>query len=206
MIPTLRVPSAPFLIEDPWALPKGCERVPFRRATDGARPRLPTTIAIFADEEYLNALFQSADDGVVATHLERDAPLYEEDVVEVFLAPAEATRYFEFEVNPLGTIFDARIESPNGTRAGMRTDRGWDCPSVFAAIRKTPASADTIVRIPFACLDVPRPATGAQWRANFFRIDRSTAHGDEYSAWSPTLKNPPDFHVAAAFGRLLFSR
>ena len=110
------------MIEEPWALPPGCERVPFRRATDGEKPRLPTSIALFADDECLTALFLARDDGVVATHFERDAPLYEEDVVELFLAPREPTRYFEFEVSPLGTIFDARIESPNGTRDGMRAD------------------------------------------------------------------------------------
>lgn len=194
------------MIEEPWALPPGCERVPFRRATDGEKPRLPTSIALFADDECLTALFLARDDGVVATHFERDAPLYEEDVVELFLAPREPTRYFEFEVSPLGTIFDARIESPNGTRDGMRADREWDCPNVFAAIRKTPDAIETVVRIPFACLEAPRPAPGAEWRANFFRIDRSSSHGDEFSAWSPTLRNPPDFHVVAAFGRLVFSR
>ena len=64
-----------------------------------------------------------------------------------------------------------------------------------------PGSTDTILRIPFACMDA---APKNEWRANFFRIDRSRAHGDEFSAWQPTLANPADFHVAAAFGRLRF--
>ena len=204
--PTFHVRRAPFVMEEPWALPAGCQRVALRRATDGAAPRLRTTLALFIDDGCLNALFQSDDDGIVATHLAHDAPLYEEDVVEMFLAPRDASRYFEIEVNPLGTTFDARIESPTGTRAGLRVDLAWDCADLFAAVRTTPHVIDTIVRVPFTSLGVALPAEGEEWRANFFRIDRSAAHGDEYSAWSPTFKNPPDFHVTAAFGRLLFDK
>ena len=45
---------------------------------------------------------------------------------------------------------------------------------------------------------------GKPVRANFFRVDRSETHGDEYSAWNPTMKDPADFHVVAAFGKLEF--
>jgi len=165
-------------MEEPWAVPPGCQRVSLRRATDGARPRLPTDLVLFADDECLNVLFH--------------------------LAPKEPTRYFEIEVNPLGTTFDARIDSPHGTREAMRIDTDWDCANLFAAVRKMNDVIDTIIRIPFASLDARRPATGEEWRGNLFRIDRSARHGDEFSAWQPTLKNPADFHVAAAFGRLRF--
>ena len=112
--PTLRVPHAPFLIEEPWALPPNCARMALRRSTDGAAPRLATTVAVFADDECLNVVFQVEDDGIVATHFTHDAPLYEEDVVEIFVSPSDPSRYFEIEVSPLGTTFDARIESQSG--------------------------------------------------------------------------------------------
>ncbi len=203
--PTLLVRRAAFSIDDPWGVPPSCEVVPLRRATDGAPPRLQTNVIVFADDECLNVLFQSQDDGVVATHLRHDAPLYEEDVFEVFLSPAELTRYYEIEVNPLGTTFDARIDSPEGTRANMHAHLGWECANLFAAVRKTPEAIDTILRIPFASLDRRRPAAGEQWRGNFFRVDRSAAHGDEFSAWQPTMRTPADFHITAAFGRIVFA-
>ena len=165
---------------------------------------MQTTIAVFADDTHLNVLFQAEDDGIVATHLVHDAPLYEEDVVEIFIAPADAAHYFEIEVNPLGTTFDARIESPNGMRASMKVDTRWECAGLFAAVRRMPGRTDTIVRFPFASIGASRPGAGAEWLANFFRIDRSKSHGDDFSAWSPTFKNPPDFHVTSAFGRLRF--
>jgi len=203
-LPALTVRRAEFDIEDPWALPDGCEWISMRRATDGLKPRLPTRFAIYADAACLNVLFHADDDEVIAHYLGHDEPLYQEDVVEIFLAPLEITSYYEIEINPLGTTFDARIESPDGVRNTMKVDIGWDCPGLFAAVRKMDGAVDTVVRIPFDSIGA-RPASGTEWRGNFFRIDRSPAHGDEFSAWQPTMKNPADFHVAAAFGRIVFA-
>lgn len=191
-------------MEDPWAVPPGCERIALRRSTDGAAPRLHTDFVVYADGACLNVLFEAQDDEIVATHLKHDAPLYEEDVVELFLAPSSPRRYFEIEINPLGTTFDAQIDSPDGNRATMRVDLAWTCPDLFAAVRKLPGRVDTIVRVPFACLGAT-PQPGDEWCGNFFRIDRSRTRGDEYMAWQPTMKNPPDFHVPAAFGRIVFA-
>lgn len=204
---TLVVRRAEFLIDDPWAMPPRCDHVRLRLATDGRAPRLATTVAAYFDEESLTVLFSAADDHIVATHVEHDAPLYDEDVVEVFLAPGSPSEYFEVEVNPLGTTFDAHIVSPEGGRATMRTDVGWESDGV-AAVRKVVEanglmSIDTVVRIPFAALSRARPRAGETWRGNFFRIDRHP-RGHEFSAWQPTLRVPADFHVPEAFGTLRF--
>jgi hypothetical protein len=181
-----------------------------RRSTDGSPPRLATTVFAWFDDAYLTILFSAADDRIEATLLEHDASLYEEDVVEVFLAPGEVTRYFELEVNPRGTMFDAMIDSPNGVREGLRADRSWTCEGMWSAIRierdSTGAmTVDTVLRVPFAGLGRKAPRDGETWRANVYRIDRHPEHGDEYSAWQPTMKDPADFHIAAAFGILRFT-
>lgn len=210
MTESLVVPRAPFDIEEPWAAPAECSPVRLRRATDAAAPRLSTSVAAWYDEEYLDILFSATDDYIQATYRRNDEPLYEEDVVEVFLAPARLQRYFEIEVSPIGTIFDAAIDSPDGVRATMRTDREWSCEGLVAAVRKVTESTgemstDTLLRIPFAALGCTRPREGETWRANFFRIDRHPREGDEFSAWQPTMKSPADFHVAAAFGTIRFA-
>ena len=195
-----------FSIEEPWRVPDGVTPVPFVRATDGNSPRLATQLAVYRDRTHLNILFHGDDDAIVATHRDHDAPLYEEDVVEAFLAPADPRTYLELEVNPLGTTFDARINSPDGVRQSMTADLAWTCDGLFAALlrdtRNGAMTFATLLRIPFATLGAI-PADGDVWRANFFRIDRHPL-GDEYSAWQPTLKTPADFHVAAAFGTLRF--
>lgn len=198
-----------FEVADPWRLPPGVEPLRLRRSTDGSVPRLTTTVAVWRDETFLTFLFSAADDHVVATYFERDDPLYDEDVVEVFVAPETPTVYYEVEVSPLATIFDARIESPDGRRATMRADPDWHALGLFAAVRRLAvagreATVDTLLRIPFDDLG-RHPRDGETWRANLFRIDRHPIHGDEYSAWCPTMKDPADFHVPAAFGSVRFA-
>lgn len=205
---TVLVPRAEFDMEEPWRTPGVCTPVRLRSSLDGAAPRLPTSAALFYDDDYLSVLFSAADDALCATWLEHDAPLYEEDVFELFVAPETLTEYFEIEVNPLGTLFDARVVSPDGDRQTMRVDRAWTCEGLFAAVRiqresSGMMSVDTIVRIPFFALERSVPGDGETWRANLFRIDRSPS-GNEFSAWQPTHRRPADFHVPAAFGVLRF--
>jgi hypothetical protein len=176
--------------------------LPALRLTDartGAAPRLATAVRVGLRGEALCVRFDGRDEGTVATHTARDAPLWEEDVFEVFLAPEEPARvYYEFEVNPLGAIFDARVESPALSRADMRADSGWNCPGFEAAVRRRGGSWSARLRIPLGPLCGGRAPR--EWRANFYRIDRGTT--DAFSAWSPTGADPPDFHVPQRFGLL----
>lgn len=210
---SLVVVRGEFSMEDPWAMPPAAEPARLRRATDGAAPRLATTFTAYYDDQFLTVLFSAADDHVVATHYGHDEPLYEEDVVEAFLAPRDRREYFELEVNPVGTTYDARIESPDGVRATMRDDVGWHCDGLVAAVRKMISARtaslmtiDTVMRVPFASLGRNVPGPGESWLANFFRVDRHPREGDEYTAWRPTMKTPADFHVVKAFGRLIFQQ
>ena len=109
----LVIPRGEFSIEEPWAIPSECRPVALRRATDGDAPRLSTNLFTYYDDEYLTLIFRADDEDVVATMYEHDEPLWQEDVVEAFLA-LDGTTYYELEVNPLGTTFDARGDSPDG--------------------------------------------------------------------------------------------
>ena len=44
------------------------------------------------------------------------------------------------------------------------------------------------------------------WRANFYRIERPAGSLPEFTAWSPTLVTPADFHKPARFGVLELRR
>jgi hypothetical protein len=168
----------------------------------GEPPRLPTSLRIALRGKTLCVRFDGRDEGVVATFRNRDENLWEEDVFEVFLAPVDPPHlYFEFEVNPLGTLFDARVDSPNLVRAGMKVDRSWNCAGLAATVRQRPGRWSAALSIPLEELCDPIPA---RWRANFYRVDRGAPSGapDEFSAWSPILKQPADFHEARRFGAL----
>lgn len=199
---------AEFSIEDPWRSPEQALPVRLRLSADGGAPYLSTTVALYFDDDYLSLIFSASDDHVVATYSAHDEPLYDEDVVEVFLAPLRREEYFEIEVNPIGAMFDAHIVSPDGRRQTMQADRAWNA-GALAAVRRVveldgTTTWDTVLRVPFSAVGRSAPAAGERWLGNFFRIDRHPFRGDEYSAWRPTLRTPPDFHVPEAFGFIEF--
>lgn len=172
-------------------------------AVSGEWPRLRTSVRIGLRDGALLVRFDGQDAGVVATLTRRDDPLWKEDVYEVFLSPLpEPKLYYEFEVNPLGALFDARIASPEGRRETMAADIAWNCKGFGARVRVRPNRWSALVTIPLEPMDPQR--TCRLWRVNFYRIDRGER--DEYSAWSPTLADPPDFHVPARFGWLRLSQ
>lgn len=174
------------------------------------------------DAEHLYVAFLAADTSIWYTYAHRDDPLYDEEVVEIFLAPrGELTHYFELELNPGNVIFDADVHSPHLLRATMTVDRSWTCTGLKTRIHATlpvhrePGGAGrsteggvragvwiALWQIPWAGLGEPPPVPGAVWRGNFYRIDRGPS--DRYLAWSPTGEDPPNFHVPPRFGRILF--
>jgi len=168
-----------------------------------------TALRVCHDGVRLYVAFDCEDSAIVASHTGRNAPIYQEDVVEAFLAPgADPRRYFELETSPRNAWFEARVENPDRRRDTMRVDRNWVCAGFEHAVKMLGRrdgggeSWSAEWAIPFASLGVVAPRTGDHWRANFYRIDQ--ASGGEYSAWSPTFADPPDFHLPDRFGVLAF--
>lgn len=178
--------------------------VALRRAQDGADPLQATAVRIAHDGQALLLRFDCNDRDIWATHTRRDAPLWEEEVVELFIAPGEddPSDYVEIEVNPLGAIFDARVTNPEGRRDSMRVDSAWNAAGLTAAVlRPSPQAWRVEIVVPWSDLCDGTPPR--VWRANFFRIERPRDGDPEWSCWSPTFEDPPDFHKPASFGRLV---
>ena len=213
MVPEWRVPRLSRLppgTAPDWAAVPALP--PFQLA-DGSGPALQQTAVRLAWEEAaLHVRFECSDRDAWGTYTRRDDPLYLEEAVEVFLAPGEddPARYFEFEVGPRGVLFDAVIDNPDSDRATMQADPGWDCPGLRWEAGALGGEAEdwwATLAIPWAALigETPLPRI---WRANFYRIERPRRPQRaqdleaEFSAWSPTLTRPADFHQPARFGRL----
>ena len=200
-------PSPPRLLL-PRALPVSALLV---RSEDGAPAEQRTSVRARWDDEALYVRWECADRDAWGTFTERDAPLYQEEVVELFLAPGEADprRYAEFEIAPTGVLFDALIENPRGERAGITADTAWDCPGLVWEVGKGQRDEDwwAALAIPWrgvlAALAHPPGELPPVWRANLYRIERPRGGEPEHAAWSPTLVTPPDFHRPARFGTLI---
>lgn len=181
---------------------------PFRVNATGEHSGPPTRARLAWDREFLYFSFDCDDTNIWSTLTRRDAHLWHEEVVEVFLQPDPThPNYIELEVNPLGAMLDIylidirkplRYESWNpagirwavsveGTVDGEPGDRGWSVEIAFPL-----ADAVTAPNRP------PRP--GDRWRMNLYRVEQKPQPVG--LAWSPTLKR--DFHVPSAFGVIEF--
>lgn len=122
--------------------------------------------------------------------------------LEFFLAPAEGDpRYFNFEVNPLGTLYlgfgGAR---PNRVRQVPKkaeelfrirpftTERGWGVTYCIPA---------SFLRLYFPDFELDSAVAG-----NFYKCGDETAT-PHYLAWAPLTSAVPDYHRRQDFGRLV---
>jgi hypothetical protein len=180
----------------------------FRLADGSGPPRQGTTVRVQATAEALAIAFTCADSDAWGTLKGRDAPVYKEECVEVFLAPGidDPIDYFEFELSPLGTFFDARVHNPTGRRESMTADLAWRAKGATwkASIDRPRSRWSAEIRLPWSGLGFADPARlPRSWRLNLYRIDRPRdGSPPEYSCWSPTLATPPNFHLPARFGSL----
>lgn len=175
--------------------------LPTLTLVDGSGAPVQATVVRLAwDEEALHVRFDCEDRDAWGTYRNRDEPLWQEEVVEVFLAPGEEdpVRYAELEVSPLGVVFDAWIHNPTSLRKDMTADVAWDCPGL-----RWEAGCGDHREDWWAELAIPwqgeRPRI---WRANFYRVERPRDGEAEFTAWSPTLTRPADFHKPSRFGVL----
>lgn len=177
---------------------------PLVLADGSGAPEQATVVRLCWDDEALHVRFECEDRDAWGTFQRRDDPLWQEEVVEVFLAPGEAdpVRYAEIEVSPLGVLFDAWIHNPTSRRADMTADLAWDCPGLRWQVGRGAERQDWWAELsipwePLGSVDPPR-----LWRANFYRVERPRDGAPEFTCWSPTLTSPADFHKPARFGIL----
>lgn len=183
---------------EPWS---GVESVPLRDVVTGKPPEQGTTVSIGYDGIQLAVLFVAEDTHPVATLREHDAPLYTEEVVELFIDPVgDLQSYFEIEVNPLNTTLDLVVRR---NRSGLLKDLAWECVGLQTAVRLDRGKWITELRIPLDSIAPDPVRAGTQWRVNFCRIDRPAGRERELSAWSQTGR--PNFHTPERFGVLKFA-
>lgn len=88
--------------EDAWK--NAVRSKPFTDLISGASARLNTQAAVLWDNENLYVAYWVEEPDVTATLTKRDAPIYQDNDVELFVAGADG--YYEFEINSFGTIYE----------------------------------------------------------------------------------------------------
>ena len=173
---------------------------------DGSRPAEQQTITqVCYDQHALYVRFHCHDDDIWGTYTERDQPIYDEEVVEIFLASGDKDpiRYYEFEVSPDGVLFDVEVYNPTSERSDIELNIAWNCNGIRWQAQRFDDDNYwwAVLIIPWAGLEnfTPLPSV---IRANFYRIERPRNREPEFSCWSPTMTQPADFHKPAYFGTL----
>lgn len=192
------------------------------------KPRYRTRVKMMWDDRHLYVLAELEEPHVWGTLERRNSIIYNDNDFEIFIDPdGDRLRYYEFEINALGTVMELTLDKPyidggnytfvempgiewkvhvDGTLNDARDqDRGWSVE----------------VAIPFAGLSklagglsgTPKP--GDVWRINFSRVQWThEIIGGQYRkipkeqkpednwVWSPM--GVIDMHRPERWGRLVF--
>lgn len=185
------------------------EQVELLEVVSGGQPRLGTHVRAAWNDWGVYYRFECEDDYILSTMTQRDDPIYEEDVVEVFMSvDGDLTRYFEFEFSPAGVLFDAKIVNDLSDLKGasIQVDTSWDSAELASSVSEDLANRRVVYEIAIPAADLLNGKSiqpGDEWRTNLYRIDRSPNRDeDEYTAWSPT--GIVRFHIPRRFGTFVF--
>lgn len=167
-----------------------------------------TKFKILYSETGIYCLFQCEDDLIIATKAENNSDLWTEDVVEAFFWPDENFPvYFEYELSPKNVELPILVPNHKGQFYGWLPwgTQGSRATRHATHIQETNGKAmgwTAEFFIPFDLLKpLPNspPASGAKWRANFYRIDHDK--GESYFCWNQVEQH---YHEYENFGAIEF--
>lgn len=164
-------------------------------------PTAPDTKFTLAHtDEILYVRFEIKGEIPLATKI-NDLELVNEDAcVEMFIANADNTHYWNFEFNPVGVC-----------NASYRKERKVDVvrlnPEQLQSIQRFPvqlcaAHWSLLVGLPFSLIEFDLAHEHAR-RANFYKCGDKTAM-KHYASWNAINASAPSFHLPEFFGEVKF--
>ena len=192
-------PAIDGVIDEAWA---AAPVLAFTTDWAGHATKTPTRVRALWSPSALYLLFE-----IDATGLNSDqsrpidqerVDLYEEDAVEVFLAPdpAQRRRYAEIELGPFGHWFDLMID-----RTGKKvvSDQAWSAGLTIGTSRD-PAKNKAVIEVAIAAPEIVKALVAdARLPLGLYRMEAKK----QYLAAFPTRTPKPNFHVPDAFGALV---
>lgn len=168
----------------------------------GESTGIATQARFLWDENALYAWFElkSTDLNVDSSFpLSSERPkLYQEDCVELFLAPdaARPKHYYEIELGPLGHFADLEVD-----RERKSHDVDWSSQLQVAATHSAERRTASI-EARLGARDITSALrAGARLPFALYRMEGKGKR--KYLAWSPPRTKKPNFHVPEAFGTLI---
>lgn len=217
-----RAPSDPVL-PSPWDGPfwspaNVIHVTNFHPASASTHP--VTDAKVLYGDRHLYLHFRVHDRDVRAAHTDYQSPVCQDSCAEFFVQPHGSKGYFNFEINPLGTLLLFYVTDP--TRIGPALKEYQPVPPDLASRIQihgslTKATGDSILSgpldwslqyaIPFSLFDPfvgrpTRPSPGDRWRANFYKCGDKTPY-PHWASWAP-IGEALNFHQPDRFGEIVF--
>lgn len=182
----------------------------FVRLRGEEKPALRTRAKLCFDEKFLYVAAEMSDPDIRATFRDRDAKLYTETAVEIFIDPdGDGKDYVELQINPHNATLDLRMSKPYTD--GGKADFAFTLHDLRTAVAVRGTINDSTDRDECwtAELAIPigeiAPKAASRWRINLARAWREPASDRSvYSTWSPIGQS--NLHVPDRFGWLEFSK
>jgi len=165
------------------------------------------------DDTYLYVAFRCDDSNIWADHYDTNAATYRDDCAEIFWNPnpGAGDMYYMFEMNCIGNLLSvhnnfvdkfgdraARVMTPRIGRkivGSVNSDHDYDTGWTLEVAIRFDEYPELSKRT--------APLPGDMWRVGLNRCGGKT--NPQYSQWSPSQTERPNFHVPADFGRVFFS-
>ena len=164
---------------------RAAPEIALRVMATGARPTRPTRARLAWSHAKLFVSFDCLDPRPFATLTERDAPLWREEVVELFLCPDSGShRYLEIEISPTGVVYDAWVDATSG-RPILEGSTDFDLEGLTASVARSEGGWRAEISVPLD--ELPDPIAH-EMRLNLTRIERPADDAIEYQTWAPTQR------------------
>lgn len=188
----------------------------FKHATNGEDADFNTQVSLRADSRFLKVDFTCeqnlfTEQNAMKIH---NAPLYNQEVFEVFIGAGEEDprAYFEIEINPNNAVWIGEITNPELGEGPQQIVRQMEPEAVGLEheAEAGPGQWSGFLHIPWELIG---KAPGGNYRINFYRIRSKASHPDpdwecdaltcDFVCWSSTLSGTePAFHRPKRFGHL----
>ncbi|MFQ3548410.1 MAG: carbohydrate-binding family 9-like protein [Armatimonadota bacterium] len=184
-------------------------------------PESKTEVRLLWDNKYLYVGFKAYDKDIWSYYTEHDSKTFTEDCLEIFIQPdIDKPDYYNFEINALGTVYDAYSKVRNAGGEDCHRWSKWNCNDLKVGINIEGTINDYSdidsywileCAIPFKSLpslNNKKPNSGDIWKFHVARYDYSIylekSDGKELSS-NATLSKV-DFHNVDEWEKIVFIR
>ena len=215
------------LDDEVWAgVPWSEEFVDIRGAAYPA-PTFRTRVKMVWSHSALHIGAELEEPHVWATLTARDSVIFEDPDFEVFIDPDfDGLRYYELEINALGTEWDLLL--PRRYTDGGEADHDWTMEGLRSAVHIDGTLNDAAdvdrgwsveIELPWTAVEQTKPVAGSSWRINFSRVEWSVhvedgryvkdpapddePHPESNWVWSP--QGLIDMHQPETWGTVVFA-